>query len=312
MPKASTIPCIQGRYWMIVIPFAKWSIPQTWSDDIQYICGQQEIGEGGYHHWQIMCAFKTKKRLKAAKSYFCNEANLRLTKSEAADAYCWKEETRVEGTQFEHGKRAFQRNKKSDWDLIKADAQSGNFDNIPADIYMRYYGNITRIAKDHARPEFRHGIECHVYWGSTGTGKSHRAFQEAPGAYIKNPNIKWWDGYQGESNVIVDEFSGLIDITYLLRWIDHYPCMVEVKGGAICLKCIKFIFTSNLHPDDWYPNAKPAHKQALLRRITSIILMDTPYVPPAPTLPTGPTLSDQLNRDWDTHSLDSNINFYCN
>lgn len=237
-----------------------------------------------------------------AKSYFCAQAHLELTRSEAADEYCWKDDTAVPNTMFHHGERAMRRNNKTDWAKVKSSAISGNYDDIPDDIYMRYYGNITKITKDHARPEFRHGIECHVYWGPTGTGKSHRAFTEAPGAYVKNPNIKWWDGYQGEKSVIIDEFSGLIDITYLLRWIDHYPCMVEVKGGAICLKCTKFIITSNLHPDDWYPNAKPAHKQALLRRLKSVDNMALPYIP-------APTLSE---REWELHSPQSNIDFFFN
>jgi len=271
----------EGRYWILSIPFDKWNIPDIWHDDIAYCQGQQEIGENGYHHWQIMCAFKTKKRLLKAKSYFCAQAHLELTRSEAADEYCWKEETKVPGTEFHHGERAMRRNKATDWAKVLNSAKENNFDEIPEDIIVRYYGNITRIAKDYARPAFRDGIECHVYYGPTGTGKSHRAFEEAPGAYIKNPNIKWWDGYQGETEVIIDEFSGLIDITYLLRWIDRYPCMVEIKGGAIVLKARRIFITSNLHPDDWYPNATPAHKAALARRITSTTLLDLPYQPPA-------------------------------
>jgi len=277
MPQATAI---QGRYWLLTIPVLDWNVPDEWHENIAYCRGQQEIGEGGYHHWQILLALKKKQRLLATKRYFCNTAHLELSRSEAADEYVWKEDTAVPGTRFEYGERAFRRNKATDWQKVYESAKVGNLDEVPRDIYIRYYGNLTRIAKDHARPGLREGIECHVYYGPTGTGKSHRAFEEAQGAYVKNPNIKWWDGYQGEENVIIDEFSGLIDITYLLRWIDRYPCMVEIKGGAIVLKAKRFIITSNIHPDNWYPNATPAHRGALQRRITTTTLLDRPYVEP--------------------------------
>lgn len=38
---------------------------------------------------------------------------------------------------------------------------------------------------------------CFWIWGSTGAGKSRRAHEDYPEAYIK-PQSKWWDGYQGQ------------------------------------------------------------------------------------------------------------------
>lgn len=92
----------QGRYWILTIPFASWSVPETLPDKIKYLKGQQEIGESGYHHWQLLCCSE-KMRLNALKALFCTQAHIELTRSEAADQYVWKEDTRVEGSQFELG-----------------------------------------------------------------------------------------------------------------------------------------------------------------------------------------------------------------
>lgn len=90
-------------------------------------------------------------------------------------------------------------------------------------------------------------------------------------AYIKDPRTKWWDGYMGQENVIIDEFRGTIDITHLLRWLDKYPVRVEVKGGSVPLCARRFWITSNLDPRMWYPELDDDTKEALLRRLGVIV-----------------------------------------
>lgn len=80
-----------------------------------------------------------------------------------------------------------------------------------------------------------------VYTGPTGTGKSRRAWEEGGiNSYPKDPRSKFWCGYRSQECVIIgkyvsdvlltlDEFRGGIDISHLLRWLDRYPCIVEVK-----------------------------------------------------------------------------------
>lgn len=119
-----------------------------------------------------------------------------------------------------------------------------------------------------AKPAPRDIALARVYWGPTGTGKTHRAWAEASAdAFIKSSSNKWWDGYQGQTNVIIDEFDGQIGITHLLRWLDKYPCSVEVKGGTVPLRACKFWITSNKPLDDWYLEAPCAQVDALKRRV---------------------------------------------
>lgn len=132
----------------------------------------------------------------------------------------------------------------------------------------RYYNNLTKIAKDNLQP-IGQQREVFVFWGKTGTGKSRRAWDEAGlGAYPKDPNTKFWDGYASHQHVVIDEYRGGININHLLRWFDRYPVIIEVKGGAHILLATKIWITSNLSPNEWYPDLDQETLAALRRRLT--------------------------------------------
>lgn len=200
----------QCLYWIGTISYQ--SFP-TWdaenffqqTDYVQYIRGQKEQGEGGFIHWQVLVVLNRKQRLSWLTARI--PGHWEPSRSRAADEYVWKENTRISGTQFEFGERRFKRNCKTDWDQVWNAASSGRLDDIPSDIRLRYYNNIVRIGGDHLQPTPRVRT-CNVYWGKTGTGKSRRAFEEAGiDCYVKGPRTKWWCGYTGQANVVIDEVN---------------------------------------------------------------------------------------------------------
>lgn len=143
----------------------------------------------------------------------------------------------------------------------------GDYESIPADIRVPHYRTLRTISSHYSKPV---GMvrTCHVFWGPTGTGKSRKAWEDAGlDAYPKDPRTKWWDGYIGQQHVVIDEFRGCIDISHLLRWIDRYPFLVEIKGSTIPLICDEIWITSNLHPEKWYPDIDADTYGALLRRL---------------------------------------------
>lgn len=272
----------QARYWLLTIPVAHLANEPELSGDLVYLKGQQEIGEGGLHHWQLLAVFSKKLRLAAVKRHFCPQAHCEPSRSEAANEYVWKEATRVPNTQFEHGTLPVSRARKTDWDRVYNDAVSGDINNIPKDILIRNYSAIKRIRVDNCQPPFRDDVCVNVYWGESGIGKTRRAWHEAgpvEDVYIKNPNTKWWDGYRGQKTVIIDEFVGRIDISYILTWFDRYPAMVEVKGYSTPLLATTFFITSNVDPRDWYSEINSAQRDGLMRRII-VTKMVFPWQPP--------------------------------
>lgn len=112
-----------------------------------------------------------------------------LTKSDQARAYCQKEDTRIAGTQFEFGALAVRRNAETDWDAIRLAAISSDLSTVPSDIFVRCYNQLRRIGQDNLSPVAMERT-CFVFWGTTGTGKSRRAWEEAGmDAYPKGMNF---------------------------------------------------------------------------------------------------------------------------
>lgn len=258
------MPAQQARYFLLTIPCHDF-LPYL-PVGVSYIKGQLEQGSGGYVHWQILVAFPKKVTCAKVKEIFGQSTHVEITRSEAANDYVWKEDSRI-GHQFELGHLAFKRNSPKDWDKILDSAKRGKFDEVPADVLIRCYGNLKKIHVDSLQPSEQEKIVT-VFWGRTGTGKSRRAWAEAGlQAYPKDPMSKFWDGYRGQEHVVIDEFRGAISISHILRWFDRYPTIVEVKGSSVVLNCKRIWVTSNISPEEWYPTLDQETKLALRRRL---------------------------------------------
>jgi len=220
------MPSKQYKFYIITIPKQDYNPPEELPNGFEYIKGQAEEGEGGYQHWQIVCGFSKYVTLTKAKSYFCRTAHLENTRSSAANEYVWKEDTRIEGTQFMVGAIPLKRNSKKDWESIKQMAKTGQIEDIPGDIYVKHYSNLKRIEKDNANNIERGVQEVYFIYGPTGTGKSHYAHQLLGDEYYdKQPSTKWWDGYQGQENVLVEPplVSSLEMGPFFVSFLVHGP-----------------------------------------------------------------------------------------
>lgn len=262
----------QGVFFLVTAPAEDYAAPIALPGFCNWIVGQQEIGEGGYAHWQICVALKKKGTPAACRKLFGGRAHCELSRSELAADYCRKTETAVAASQFEFGAKPFRRNSSTDWEAVWTAAKSGDLLSIPANVRVVSYRTLRAIGADFdtALPMER---TCIVFWGTTGTGKSRRAWDEGGlESYTKDPRSKFWCGYQAQKHVVIDEFRGGIDIAHLLRWLDRYPVRVEIKGSSRPLAAIKFWITSNLHPDDWYKDVDYQTMDALKRRMEIINL----------------------------------------
>lgn len=256
----------QGIFWLLTIPFHEF-VPYL-PPVCQWITGQLESGgTTGYLHWQVVVAFAQKVSIHGVRSCF-GPVHAELTIGSLANDYVHKDDTAVAGTRFELGIKPLIRNSKTDWERVWTLAQRGLYSEIPAHVRIVNYRSLKQITLDHSTPQPMERF-CKVFWGPTATGKSRTAWDQAGlQAYVKNPRTKFWDGYQGEKNVIIDEFRGAIDISHLLCWTDRYPLRLETKGSGCVANFTNLWITSNLHPREWYPQLDQSTVDALMRRLT--------------------------------------------
>ncbi len=66
-------------------------------------------------------------------------------------------------------------------------------------------------------------------------------------------SIPWVDGYHGQEDVVIEDFAGEIYFRTLLRMLDHYPSLMQIKGSFVQWAPKRIWISSNKHPRDWYP-----------------------------------------------------------
>lgn len=250
--------------------------------EFRYLCFQLEVAPTTLQlHYQgyIHCGGKRELGVcKALLAYFFGvQAHLESAKGTPAQnkTYCSKAGG-VENTFREYGEMPVQGARS---DLAKvADAVIAGKD--LADIacehpveYMKYSGGIKSFQTlVRTRPRDSRVLPTVRWWfGPTGVGKSRKAFDCYPDAYVKMNN-QWWDGYVGQSAVIIDDYRpSLCTFQELLRILDRYPMRIQTKGSSCELSATAFVITTTSRPEVIWSGRTTEAMNQLLRRITEII-----------------------------------------
>lgn len=233
------------------------------------VFGKELAPETGTPHLQGFVQYETVKTFEWVQKALPHGTHIEPAKGrpdQAAD-YC-----RKDGDFTEFGKRPTSpkqngENEKKRYERAWALAKEGKVEEIDADIRMRLYGTIKKIRSDYQQvPDSLTEFDFHWYYGASGTGKSRRAHEENPDAYIK-PINKWWDGYVDQECVIIEEWSPNHEMLahHLKQWCDHYGFAAEQKGTTVTLRPKKIIITSNYTIEECFP--KPQDHEPLKRRL---------------------------------------------
>lgn len=230
--------------------------------EIKFLAFQEEVcPDTGRPHLQGYAIFHKKMRYVQAARLLPGNGHCENRKGthEEMLEYVTKDSTRKEGGQRIVAGVEPRPGTRSDLVSIKARLDQGAKE---AEIADEFFGQWVRYHKAFVRyrgiklPNRNFPTFTQVYWGPPGTGKTRAAFDEAgPDAYwLPKPNGSrvFWDGYEGEEHVVIDEFFGWMPRDLMCRICDRYPFRVETKGGSVPFVAKKIWITSNSPPCEWW------------------------------------------------------------
>jgi len=199
--------------------------PEGWKD-MRYCIYQEEVGEEGTYHYQGYVEFNVKKRMSEVKLYDGLEGawlgQRRGTQAEAI-AYCKKkDDTYIDGP-YEYGEFKLEPGKRNDLIKLKDDIKAGatmlelleNHTNACV-MYPRGVQNLMDLLRPVKPRMSMHVVLC---VGLTDTGKSHYCRTKAPEAYLKPKKAQWFPRYNGQKELIMDDFYGNMPWSDYLRYL---------------------------------------------------------------------------------------------
>lgn len=236
-----------------------------------YLVFGREIGESGTPHLQGYIHLKDAITFRALKSQLPS-VHLERARGDGVQnrAYCTKDADFVEiGTlPVEKGKAG-----KEAWALILRKAEEGDWTWIKSE-YPRVWINTYSKLQSLRKPQLGviEGDIMNEWWyGETGTGKSRLAWEKYGKICYQKMLNKWWDGYDNEEVVIIEEWSPKNEVTAsaLKIWADRYPFAAQIKGGVLQkIRPKKIIVISNYRLSDCFPDSRD--REPVARRFQEI------------------------------------------
>ena len=229
----------------------------------KYMVYGREVGESGTPHLQGFTSFVNARSLASViKSLPGCHIEAARDALKAAE-YCKKDGDFVErGIAPLAPKEAALKGIAERWELAKA----GKFEELEP-IHLKQY---QYIHSKYTVVEDRVGLNNIWIQGKSGCGKS-RYVRDSYQLFYSKPMSKWWDGYDGEEVVLIDDFDpshGKFLAYHLKIWADHYSFNAEVKGGMLKIRPKTIIVTSQYPIHACFESAEDI--EAITRRFTVV------------------------------------------
>lgn len=227
-----------------------------------------EVGKTGTPHIQGAVVFKNPRSLGAVCKELGGRAHVEVMKGSWSDQnYCLKDGKVCRDDDYTN------QGQRNELIAFRNSIKRGADDIELMEDHLREYAkyprlvNIARQAYSKQSTRDFRKVEVIVMWGPAGAGKTKVAYEE--GAYVFDDyEDGWWDGYEGEETILIDEFYGGIKYSKLLKLLDGYQHRLKVKGGFTYAKWTKVYITNNKPPCEWYSSGLTP---ALARRITKVM-----------------------------------------
>lgn len=253
--------------------------------------GEEKNSEGrGYKHWQLYVEHASPIRFSTLKRKLPSaHLDKRKGSKQQALAYVTKKETRVEDEPpIEIGviETVDEQGKRSDLSEIRAaileegathDEVMLSFPNAPR--HARFVQELISARDRTKHKQKLREVRTEYWWGDPGAGKTARVFEETNGledTYRVTSYKHPFDGYEGESTLVLDEFAGKMQLDVLLNLLDRYPMVLPARYADKQAAFSRVIIVSNLAPWELYMGAAPKRRLALARRLTEVAWVRPP------------------------------------
>lgn len=272
-----------NTYWCFTINNPEEQLDVVFETDkqVRYAVWQLEKGENGTPHFQGYIQFRRSVRQSYLKKLMPT-AHLEISKGthEQNKKYCTKEDDRLEGP-WEVGEPTTQ-GRRNDILELKRKIMEGKDDKTMLeehpDLWLRYehkFMKMRRLLNVYPVRNWK-TIVTYVY-GPPGFGKTYYAEQNTKNAYWKsNATEKWWDGYIGQEDVVLDEYRSGLTWTDFLQLLDAYPMDVQTKGQVVPMLAKQIIITTNCTPCQLYDMSR-FPLDALTRRVNKFVYFYEKY-----------------------------------
>lgn len=118
-------------------------------------------------------------------------------------------------------------------------------------------------------------VELIWIWGDSGTGKSYEAYNTVTDLDFWRSSAgfvgKWFDGYNGQSDIWLDELRPDVPLPELLQLFEGYPISVPVKTSFTDWEPKRIIVTSPYSPEQFARCYKSESSIQIVRRCTKVI-----------------------------------------
>lgn len=243
----------------------------------KFVILQLEKGESGTPHIQGYCVFHNPVRLSSLRKHISDQGHYEVAKGSTQDniKYCSKFDSKLDGPWQFGDHESCDQGSRSDLLEAKRLIEEGKPETTVASqcfsSWVKYHSAFNRYRTLISQNSRTWMTSLKILIGPSGVGKSRWTLNHYPSAYwMMRPNGKnaFFDGYDGQDCIVLDDFYGWITYDLLLRLIDRYPLNLQVKGGSVPCLAKTIVITSNVDWNFWYPKQFQSHGcKALERRI---------------------------------------------
>jgi hypothetical protein len=300
--KLPSIDRVRARGWMLTI-----NADRHEKSEVDNILGNvptasvysEEAGSStGYRHYQAFAYWEGKITGSRVRALFgdahCEPAGKPAV---ACAAYCSKDKTHLSGPywlgDYESVPGMEPTEAQTERKSIFAEAQQHIAEGWRYEDFLnssewmvwglRHKNAIQDLISAHAYAAYgthiRDMVSVDYIYGPTESGKSWSVYETygIPNVFVPNcADASFpFDGYAGQPVVMLEEFRSALKFDFLLKVLDIYPLLLNIKGGRTYACWTKVVITSNIELSEQYPNLTE-RKDPLLRRFNHGIVFEKP------------------------------------